>query len=51
LPEKTIAATMQKLRLKKDLIYKDFFELQNLMNLFIYQKVLMTYVHVDPITG
>jgi hypothetical protein len=37
--------------LQKDLIYKDFFELQNLINLFIYQKVLMTYVHVDPITG
>lgn len=51
LPEKTIAATMQKLQLKKDLIYKDFFELQNLINLFIYQKVIMTYVHVDPITG
>lgn len=51
LPEKTIASTMQKLQLKKDLIYKDFFELQNLINLFIYQKVLMTYVHVDPITG
>lgn len=51
LPEKTIAATMQKLQLKKDLIYKDFFQLQNLMNLFIYQKVLMTYVHVDPVTG
>lgn len=51
LPEKTVAATMQKLQLKKDLIYKDFFELQNLMNLFIYQKVVMTYVHVDPITG
>ena len=51
LPDKTIASTMQKLKLKKDLIYKDFFELQNLINLFIYQKVLMTYVHVDPITG
>lgn len=51
LPEKTIASTMQKLQLKKDLIYKDFFELQNLINLFIYQKVVMTYVHVDPVTG
>ena len=51
LPEKTIATTMQKLQLKKDLIYKDFFELQNLINLFIYQKVIMTYIHVDPITG
>lgn len=49
--EKSIAATKQKLDLKKNLIYKDFFALQNLINLFIYQKVIMTYVHVDPITG
>ena len=46
-----IATTKQKLDLKKDLIYKDFFELQNLINLFIYQKIIMTYVQVDPITG
>lgn len=51
LPEKTLSTTVQKLQLKKDLIYKDFFELQNLINLFIYQKVLMTYIHVDPVTG
>lgn len=51
LPEKAIASTMQKLQLKKDLIYKDFFELQNLINLFIYQKIVMTYVYVDPVTG
>ena len=38
LPEKTLSTTVQKLQLKKDLIYKDFFELQNLINLFIYQK-------------
>ena len=30
----------EKLQKKKDLIYKDFFELQNLINLFIYQKVI-----------
>lgn len=47
----TIEATKQKLDLKKNLIYKDFFKLQNLINLFIYQKVIMTYVHTDPITG
>ena len=41
----------QKLELKKDLIYKDFFELQNLINLFINQKIIMTYVHVDPVAG
>lgn len=37
--------------LKKDLIYSDFFELQNLMNLFIGQKLIMTYVQTDPLTG
>lgn len=47
----SIEATKQKLELKKELIYKDFFQLQNLINLFIYQKIIMTYVHVDPITG
>lgn len=46
-----ITASKQKLDLKKNLIYKDFFALQNLINLFIYQKVIMTYVHVDPVTG
>ena len=40
-----------KLELKRDLIYKDFFELQNLINAFIYQKVIMTFVSVDPQTG
>ena len=47
----SIEATKEKLQKKKDLIYKDFFELQNLINLFIYQKIVMTYVHVDPLTG
>ena len=51
LPEKTIASIVHKLQLQKDLIYKDFFELQNLIGLWIYQKVIMTYVQVDPITG
>ena len=49
--DKTIIAAKQKLDLKKNLIYNDFFKLQNLINLFIYQKIVMTYVHVDPITG
>ena len=40
-----------KLNQKRDLIYKDFFELQNLFNSFIYQKIIMTYVHIDDITG
>lgn len=47
----SIEDTKEKLQKKKDLIYKDFFELQNLINLFIYQKIVMTYVHVDPLTG
>ena len=42
---------IQKLEMKKKLIYEDFFTLQNLINLFIYQKIIMTYVQVDPITG
>lgn len=35
------------LELKKDLIYKDFFELQNLINNFLGQEIKMTYVHTD----
>ena len=37
-----------KLELKKNLIYDDFFRLQNLINAYINQKVIMTYVHVGP---
>lgn len=51
LTDKTISTTKQKLDLKKKMIYEDFFKLQNLINLFIYQKIVMTYVHVDPLTG
>lgn len=40
-----------KLTQKKNLIYNDFFKLQNLFNSFIYQKIIMTYVHVDELTG
>lgn len=46
-----INQTVQKLELKKNLIYQDFFILQNKINSFINQKIIMTYVHVDPITG
>jgi hypothetical protein len=35
---------IQKLEMRKKLIYEDFFTLQNLINLFIYQKIIMTYV-------
>lgn len=36
---------------QKELIYEDFFKLQNLINSFINQKIIMTYVSVDPISG
>ena len=42
---------LKKMELRKELIYEDFFKLQNLINLFINQKIIMTYVHVDPQTG
>ena len=52
--EKNISSVIlqeKKLKLQKELIYEDFFKLQNLINLFIHQKIIMTYVHVDPLTG
>ena len=48
---KSIDRQMTKTEMQKELIYKDFFKLQNLINSFLYQKVIMTYVHVDPLTG
>ena len=50
-PKGNVDASQKLLELKRVLIYKDFFELQNLINAFIYQKIIMTYVHVDPQTG
>lgn len=32
---------------KKEWIYKDFFEIQNLINLYLNQKIIMTYVFTD----
>lgn len=49
--ERTLDTVKQQLEMKKNLIYEDFFKLQNLINLFIYQKIVMTCVHIDPITG
>lgn len=43
----TIGQELAALEKKKDMIYARFFEIQNLINLFIGQKVVMTYVHVD----
>lgn len=40
-----------KLEFQKELIYKDFFELQNLINLYLNKKVVITYVHSDPNTS
>lgn len=44
-------AVVDKYKLLKKLIYTDFFNLQNLINGLMYQKIFMTYVHEDPITG
>lgn len=46
-----IAATYQKIELEKEMIYNDFFKLQNLMNAFLGQKIIVTYVSKDEITG
>lgn len=42
----SVLATAAILDAKKDLIYKDFFELQNLINLSQGQKVVVTYVDI-----
>lgn len=31
----------------RDIIYRDFFELQNLLNIYFRQQIIMTYVHID----
>lgn len=46
-----IVGTVERLELQKDLIYEAFFEVQNLINDYIGQKIVMTYVHVDENTG
>ena len=46
-----IVGTVEHLELQKDLIYEAFFEVQNLINDYIGQKIVMTYVHVDENTG
>ena len=43
----TTTALAQKLELKKELIYQTFFKLQNLINQYMGQKIILTYVHVD----
>lgn len=43
----SIGVQADKLKLKKDFIYQDFFEIQNLINAYIGQKIVVTYVHVD----
>ena len=42
-----LAARIQYLKQQKDIIYADFFTLQNLINSFLGQRIQMTYVHVD----
>lgn len=43
----TIGSLLKKLELQKEFIYADFFEIQNLINTFLGQRIVMTYVHVD----
>lgn len=49
LPKKagTIGQQLAKLRYKKDFIYAQFFEIQNLINAYLGQKIIMAYVHID----
>lgn len=43
----TIGQQLTRLRNQKDFIYAEFFEIQNLINAFLGQRIVMTYVHVD----
>ena len=43
----TIGKILKKIELQKEFIYANFFEIQNLINAFLGQKIVMTYVHVD----
>ena len=36
-----------KLEKQRELIYTDFFRIQNLINIFLGQRIVMTYVHID----
>lgn len=45
--ELSISAQCSLLKAEIDIIYKDFFEIQNLLNAYINQKIIMTYVDVD----
>lgn len=46
-----VVSSQEKLNLQKNMIYEDFFKLQDLINQYINQKIIMTYVHVDELTG
>ena len=43
----TIGQQLTRLRNQKEFIYAEFFEIQNLINAFLGQRIVMTYVHVD----
>jgi hypothetical protein len=43
----SIGVASNLLKLKKEFIYKDFFNIQNLINEFLGQTIAMTYVHID----
>ena len=46
-PKEGITPQQQRLNLKRDLIYKKFFILQNLINAYEGQQIKLTYVHTD----
>ena len=43
----TIGQQLTRSRNQKEFIYAEFFEIQNLINAFLGQRIVMTYVHVD----
>lgn len=43
----TIGQALSKLESQKEFIYADFFKIQNLINAFLGQKIVMSYIHVD----
>ena len=43
----TIGQQLARLRNQKEFIYAEFFDIQNLINAFLGQRIVMTYVHID----
>ena len=45
--DQSLSGKIRSLSHKKDIIYKDFFVIQNMINNFLGQEIIMTYVHID----